>query len=274
MEPCPGKTMGITDLRKAHEQLQHSKLLATLGEMLTDIANEVNNPLGSILLYSELLMAGEVLPQAREDLKVIHDEARRAAKTMTDLLNYYRQEKPEVCQLEINKILNDLFRTRCQVDRMSGITITFNLHNEPLPVEGNLSQLNQLFINLIVNAEEALIKTGGGNITLTTRRESEWVQICFADNGLGIPPEYLQRIFYPFFTTKQAVAGTGLGLSTCYNIVTSHQGLISVENNKTGGATITVEFPLIDTCEKNTSPRRCQENRFVSSMMETNRAGR
>lgn len=242
--------MGITDLRKAKEQLQHSRLLATLGEMLTGIANEVNNPLGSILLYSELLMAGEASPQTREDLKVIHDEARRAARTMTDLLNYYRQEKLEVHRLEINRVLDDLFRARCDAYRVRNITITFNLHNGPLPVEANLSQLNQLFTNLMTNAEEALTKTGRGNITLTTLREGEWVQILFADDGPGIPPEYLQRIFYPFFTTKQAVAGTGLGLSTCYNIVTNHKGLIHAANNEKGGTTIIVEFPLADTREK------------------------
>jgi len=242
--------MGITDLSKFQEQQQHSQLLATLEEMLTGIANEVNNPLGSILLYSELLMAGEVLPQAREDLKVIHDEARRAARTMTDLLNYYRQEKPEVSQLEVNGILYDLFGTRRQSDRVRNITLTLNLHKGMLPIEGNLSQLNQLFMNLMANAEEALAKTGGGSITLTTRREGEWVQILLTDDGPGIPPEYIQRIFYPFFTTKQASTGTGLGLSTCYKIVTRHKGLIHAENNKTVGATITVEFPLADIPDK------------------------
>lgn len=250
MEQGRGRTTEITDLRKVQEQLRHSQLLATLGEMLTGIANEVNNPLGSILLYSELLMANEVSPQTKEDLKVIHEEARRAARTMTDLLNYYRQEKPEVCQLEINRVLNDLFYARCHTNRACDITMTFNLHNGPLPVEGDLSQLNQLFTNLMVNAEETLTKTGGGNITLTTRREGEWVQVLFSDDGPGIPPEYLQRIFYPFFTTKQAVAGSGLGLSTCYNIVTSHQGLIRAENNEKGGATFTVEFPLADAHER------------------------
>ena len=109
--------MGITDLSKVQEQLRHSQILATLGEMLTGIANEVNNPLGSILLYSELLMAGEVSPQTKDDLKIIHDEARRAARTMTDLLNYYRQEEPKVCRLEINCLLKELFLTRFNTDR-------------------------------------------------------------------------------------------------------------------------------------------------------------
>ena len=238
------------DLRKVQEQLRRSQMLATLGEMLTGIANEVNNPLGSILLYSELLMAGEVSSQMKEDLKVIHEEAGRAARTMTDLLNYYRQEKPEVCQLEINSILNDLFLTRFNTDRVHGIKTNLNLRDSPLTIEGNLSQLNQLFTNLIVNAEEAVTKSGGGNITITTRREGEWAQVMFIDDGPGIPPKHLERIFYPFFTTKQAADGTGLGLSTCCNIATTHKGLIHAENNKTGGAAITVEFPLADIYEK------------------------
>ena len=266
--------MGITELRKSQEQQRHSQLLATLGEMLTGIANEVNNPLGSILLYSELLMAGEVTPQTREDLKVIHDEARRAARTMTDLLNYYQQKESEVRPLEINGILYDLFGTRHQSDRVRNITLTLNLHEGALPVEGNLSQLNQLFMNLMANAEEALAKTGGGSITLTTRKEGEWVQILLTDDGPGIPPEYLQRIFYPFFTTKQASTGTGLGLSTCYNIVTWHKGLIHAENNKTGGATVTVEFPLADIPDKIPVHEDTRDTGSFGSLTEANITGR
>jgi signal transduction histidine kinase len=254
METGPGETMGIADLRKAQEQRQHSQLLATLGEMLTGIANEVNNPLGSILLYSELLMAGDLSPQTKEDLKVIHDEARRAARTISDLLNYHRQEEPEVERLEINSVLDDLFRMRCHVDRARNITITLNPYDRPLPVEGNLSQLNQVFLNLMANAEEALIQTGGGSITIITWREGEWVQILFADDGPGIPRQHLQRVFHPFFTTKRAATGSGLGLSTCYNIITRHKGLIRAENNEAGGATIIVELPLAYTCEKTPLP--------------------
>jgi two-component system NtrC family sensor kinase len=246
MEQDLRKTMGTRELRKAQEQLLHSQVLATLGEILTGIANEVNNPLGSILLYSELLMAGEVSPQTKDDLKIIHEEARRAARTMTDLLNYYRQEEPEVCRLEINCLLNDLFLTRFNADREHDININLDLWDSPLTIEGNLAQLNQLFTNLITNAEEAVTKTGGGHITIATRREGEWIRVLFIDDGPGIPPEYLKRIFHPFFTTKQATTGTGLSLSTCYNIVTSHKGLIYAENNETTGAVITVEFPLVD----------------------------
>jgi signal transduction histidine kinase len=242
--------MGIVDLKKVQEQRQHSQLLATLEEMLTGIANEVNNPLGSILLYSELLMAGDISPQTKEDLKVIHDEARRAARAMSDLLNCHRQEQPEVQQLEMNRILDDLLRTRCRADTVCGITITFNPYDRLLPVEGDLSQLNQVFMNLMANAEEAVIQTGGGSITITTRREGEWVQVLFADDGPGIPQQQLQRVFHPFFTTKRAATGSGLGLSTCYNIITRHKGLIRAENNEAGGATIIVELPLAYTCEK------------------------
>jgi signal transduction histidine kinase len=258
MEKGPERTTRIADLRKAKEQLRHSQLLATLGEMLTGIANEVNNPLGSILLYSELLMAGEASPQTKEDLKVIHDEARRAARAMTDLLNYYREDEPELSRLEINSLLNDLFHTHSHTDSVPDINITLNLQESPLLVKGNLVQLNQLFTYLIINAEEVLTKTGGGNITVTTRREGAWLQVLIADNGPGIPPECLERIFYPFFTTRQAASGTGLGLSTCYKIVTSHKGLIHAENNEAGGATFTVELPLADSQEEIPAHEDCK----------------
>ena len=99
-------------------------------------------------------------------------------------------------------------------------------------------------MNLILNAEEALEESNGGNILITTRKDDEWAKISVADNGPGISPENLQQIFYPFFTTKPTGKGTGLGLSTCYGIVTAHKGLIRAETNETGGATFVIELPL------------------------------
>ena len=242
--------MEITDLIKLQEQSRHSQLLATLREMMAGIANEVNNPLGSILLYSQLLMAGDASPQTKKDLKVIHDEARRAARVMSYLLTYCRQERLEVRRIDINSILEKFLCTHCHSETAHNITITTDLQDGPLPVKGDSSQLNQLFMNLMRNAEEALKQADGGHITITTRREGEWVKVSITDDGPGIPPGNLQRIFYPFFTTKQAGEGSGTGLSTCHSIVTSHKGLIRAENNKNSGATFTVELPLADTPEK------------------------
>jgi two-component system NtrC family sensor kinase len=102
-------------------------------------------------------------------------------------------------------------------------------------------------MNLILNAEEALEESNGGNISITTRIDDEWAKISIADNGPGIPQENLKQIFYPFFTTKPTGKGTGLGLSTCYGIVTAHKGLIHAEKNNMGGATFVIELPLAKT---------------------------
>jgi len=256
--------MEITDLRKLREQSRQSQLLATLREMMAGIANEVNNPLGSILLYSELLMAGDVSPQTQKDLKVIHDEAKRAAKAMTYLLTYCQQERPELRYLDINRILEKLLRMRHHSETAHNITITTDFQYGLLPVKGEPSQLNQLFMNLIVNAEESLKQVDGGHITVTTRREGKWVKISITDDGPGIPPENLRQIFYPFFTTKQNGEGSGLGLSTCHGIATSHKGLIHAENNRTGGATFIVELPLAEAPEKT---RTSEDARMAGSLV-------
>jgi len=233
-----------TELRKTREQLQHSQLLASLGEMTAGIAHEVNNPLGSVLLYSELLMTGDVPPQTRTDLEVIHDEAKRAARIMTDLLTYSRKVKYQVRRLDLHRILNKLLDMRRYTERVHNIAVSTDFAEGPLWVRGDSSQLKQLFMNLMLNAEEAVKESGSGHIKVTTLRDTEWVRISISDNGTGIPPENLRQIFYPFFTTRDVGEGTGLGLSTCYGIVTNHNGLIRAENNETGGATFIVELPL------------------------------
>ena len=131
------------------------------------------------------------------------------------------------------------------------------MQDGPLYVKGNSSQLTQLFINLVLNAEEALKESEGGNITLVTRTDGEWAKVSISDDGVGIPLENLGQVFYPFFTTKQVGEGTGLGLSTCYGIVTGHNGLIKAENNDAGGAIFTVELPLAPaTREKGSTPAK------------------
>jgi len=234
----------ITDLRKTQEQLQHSQLLASLGEMTAGIAHEVNNPLGSVLLYSELLMAGDVPQQTKSDLKVIHDEAKRAARIMTDLLTYSRRVKYQVRRLDLHRILEKLLEMRRYTERVHNIVVTTDFAEGPLWVRGDSSQLKQLFMNLMLNAEEAVKESGSGQIKVTTSKDNEWVRIYFKDNGKGIPPENLKQVFFPFFTTKDVGEGTGLGLSTCYGIVTNHNGLIHAENNEDGGAAFIVELPL------------------------------
>ncbi len=249
----------ITERKQAQEQLQHSQLLASLGEMTAGIAHEVNNPLSSVLLYSELLMGSDVPSQIKKDLKVIHDEAKRAAMIMTDLLTYSRRVESQMRRLNLHGILKKVLDMRRYEEKVQNITVSANLLDGPLYVKGDSAHLMQVFMNLILNAEEALREGNGGNIIITTQIDREWGKVSVADDGTGIPEENLERVFYPFFTTKQVGEGTGLGLSVCYGIVTAHGGLIHAENNKMGGATFTVELPLAETRRQGSSPRRMSE---------------
>ena len=245
----------VTELKKTQEQLQHSQVLASLGEMTAGIAHEVNNPLGSILLYSELLMNNDVPAKVKKDLRVIHNEARRTTRIMTDLLTYGRRIQPHMRRSDLHKILRGILEMRRYQQKVQNINVTTNLTHGPLYIKGDSSQLTQVFLNLILNTEEALRKSNGSHITVTTQVDEEWAKVSIADDGTGIPEEHLSQVFYPFFSTKKVGKGIGLGLSTCYGIVTAHGGLIHAENNEMGGATFTVELPLAEARGQGRLPR-------------------
>ncbi len=228
------------------EQVRHSQVLASLGEMTAGISHEVNNPLASIILLSEVLLADEMPKQTRRDIKVMQGEAKRAANIMRDLLTYSRRVQPRMRRVDLHGLIKKVMDIRQYQEKVRNITITNNLLKGPLYVNGDSSQLTQVLVNLVMNAEEALKESKEGSIVVTSQVDGERVKLSIADNGTGIPEENLNQIFNPFFTTKEVGKGTGLGLSTCYGIVTAHGGLIHTENNNMGGATFTVELPLAE----------------------------
>ncbi|MFC2039162.1 sensor histidine kinase [Chloroflexota bacterium] len=230
--------------KQAEEQLQYSQLLSSLGKMTAGIAHEVNNPLGSILLYSELLLTSDLPLQAKKDLRVIHDESKRAAKVMTALLTYSRRLKPQMRRLNLNTVLKKALAMREYEQKVQNIAVSANLIEKSIHVNGDSSQLMQVFINILLNAEEALAEYNSGKIMISTRIEGSRVLVSMADNGIGIPQKMLKQVFFPFYTTKTVGDGTGLGLSTCYGIIATHSGLIYAENNDTGGTTVIVDLPL------------------------------
>lgn len=234
----------LTERKKMEEQLQHSQLLSSLGEMTPGIVHEVNNPLSSILIYSEILMGSDVSRQTKKDLRIIHNEAKRATGVVRQLLMYSRRAEPKKRCLDLHGILKKALDMRLYREKVQNIIVYTNLLTGPVYVRGDSSQLTQVFINLMLNAEEALKGRSDGKIVVTTKIEGERVEVSIADSGTGIPEEDLKQVFYPFFTTKSAEEGTGLGLSTCYGIVTSHNGMIHAENNEMGGAIFTVQLPL------------------------------
>ena len=234
----------MAEMNRNRQQVQDASLLASLGEMVAGIAHEVNNPLGSILLYSELLLASDTAAETRKDLRVIRAEAKRAAGIMTKLLTYARSSPPRRRRMNLLRPLRKVLELRRYQQKVHNITAAFDTANEALNVKGNSGQMMQVFMNLIINAEDALKEKGSGKIIITAERDHNWARVSVADNGKGISAENLRRIFHPFFTTKEIGVGTGLGLSVCYGIVTSHGGVIRVENNAMGGATFVVELPL------------------------------
>jgi signal transduction histidine kinase len=236
--------------KRLQEELYLSSRLASIGELAAGVAHEVNNPLGIILLYSETLMASDVSPHVKRDLRVVRDEAKRATKIMKDLLTYGRKAKSQMRRLDLHGVLKKVLDMRRYEEKVQNISVATNFHSGPLYVQGNSSQLVQVFINLVLNAEEAVRKAKSGNIVVTTGKRGRRAEVSVADDGPGIMKGNLSQVFHPFFTTKRVGEGTGLGLSTCYGIITNHGGLIHVENNKMGGATFTVELPLVKAGRK------------------------
>lgn len=240
-----GVARDISERRRMEKQLQQTQLLASLGEMTAGIAHEINNPLGSILLFSELMMKSNVSRQMKKDLRVIHGEATRAARIMTDLLTFSLGTISETRRSNLHRIINKVLEMRRYAQSVQNISASTNLDKTPVYINCVPSQLKHVFMHLVLNAEEVLQKQNGGHIIITTRKYGEWVRISIADDGPGIAEEHLQGVFHPFYTTKEPGDGTGLGLSTCHGIITTHGGLIHAENNRMGGATFTVELPMV-----------------------------
>ncbi|MDD5190570.1 MAG: PAS domain S-box protein [Dehalococcoidales bacterium] len=233
----------INDTKKNREQLGHAQLLLSLQEMTARIAHEVNNPLGSILLYSELLLAGEASPQLKKDLKIIHDEAKRAVNMMTNLLNYGRRTKTQLRRISLHRLLDEVIGIGKNQLQMKNISLTRQFGGEALFVQGDSRQLVQAFMNIILYVEETLKDTRHGEVTIITKQEKPWAKVIISDNGPGIPEEKIDRIFYPFFN-PDATEETGLHLSVSYGIITDHKGLLRVENNAHGGSSFIIELPL------------------------------
>jgi two-component system NtrC family sensor kinase len=232
-------------LRETHLQLASSEKLASLGKLAAGIAHEINNPMGGILIYASLMM--EDLPEddpKRLDLARIVQEAGRCKEIVKSLLEFARQSEPKMEPVDINRAITDgLFFLEKQAS-FYNIRIVKKL-DPSLPFAlGSGSQLKQVFMNITVNAAEAM--HGSGTLTISTTFSPELgnISIEFTDTGEGIPEENLSRIFDPFFTTKEVGKGTGLGLSTAYGIIEDHGSKLKVKSNVGEGTTFIIELPV------------------------------
>jgi PAS domain S-box-containing protein len=235
----------ITEQKRQRERLMMTDRLASLGELAAGTAHELNNPLTSIIGFSQLLMEKEVPDDIREDLNLIQNEAQRAANVTKNLLTFARRHAPAKQPNQINSIIEDVLALRAHVQKTSAIEVNRRLAPDLPELMVDYFQMQQVFLNIIINAEYFMTQAHGrGTLTVTTERRDSAVTVSIADDGPGIPAENLRRIFDPFFTTKEAGKGTGLGLSICHGIVTEHGGHIYARSQLGKGATVFVELPI------------------------------
>ena len=234
----------ITDSAVLRDKLVHAEKMAAVGQLVSGVAHEVNNPLTAILGFADLLMENADLPEtARKDLRVILQEAQRTKQIVQNLLSFARQMPPERNPVQLNTILRRTIQLRSYDFNSHGIDVVEYL-DEGLPeVIGDAHQLQQVFLNILNNAYDAVHEVGRpARIEIMSTKAGDAVEVSFCDNGNGISQP--DKIFDPFFTTKEVGKGTGLGLSICYGILKEHGGEILCHNN-TGrpGATFIVRLP-------------------------------
>jgi len=234
----------ITDSSELRGKLVHAEKMAAVGQLVSGVAHEVNNPLTAILGFADLLLENPDLPAtALKDLRVILQEAQRTKQIVQNLLSFARQMPPQRNPVQLNLILRRTIQLRSYDFNSHGVEIIEHL-DEGLPdVIGDAHQLQQVFLNILNNAYDAVHEVGRpARIEIISTRVGDAVEVSFSDNGYGI--SHPDRIFDPFFTTKEVGKGTGLGLSICYGIVKEHAGEILCHNNTDGpGATFIVRFP-------------------------------
>ncbi len=234
----------VTDAASLQSKLMHAEKMAAVGQLVSGVAHEVNNPLTAILGFADLLMENAEVPEsARKDLRVILQEAQRTKQIVQNLLSFARQMPPQRKALQLNPILRRTVQLRSYDFQSHGVEVVEHLDQELPSVIGDSHQLQQVFLNILNNAYDAVSEPGrAARIEIATTRKGNAVEISFRDNGPGI--SHPDRIFDPFFTTKEVGKGTGLGLSICYGIVHEHGGEILCYNNTGGqGATFVVSLP-------------------------------
>jgi len=235
----------VTERRKIEEQLILTDRLASVGQLAAGIAHELNNPLTGVIGFSDLLLERDLPADVKEDLKTVNQEAKRAVNIVKGLLAFAREQRTEKTLVQINTIIQGVLQIRSYEQRVSNIEVDARLAPALSLVMGNGVQLQQVFINIIVNAEQAIIEAHGrGKLTIVTEQVGDMVRASITDDGPGISPANMKLLFTPFFTTREVGKGTGLGLSICHGIVTEHGGKLHAESELGKGATFVIELPI------------------------------
>jgi PAS domain S-box-containing protein len=236
----------LTDHKKMTEKLVRADRLSSLGEMAAGLAHEINNPLTGVIGLSQLIVERPgIADNVREDVCSINKEANRAAGILKDFLIFARGQKPDMRAGNINDVIESVLKLRLTYMRKSGIEVYTDLSKDLPPLMMDVSQIQQVLLNIILNAEYFMIESHKkGTLKVSTSRHDSVVRSVFQDDGPGIPAEILPSIFDPFFTTKEPGKGTGLGLSISYGIISEHNGNIFAESKPGHGASFIIELPI------------------------------
>ncbi len=235
----------LHQLKDTEEELVKSERLAATGKITAQISHEVNNPIHNI--QSCLQTALKRFPPgtpSRDLLEVAFEETERLSKLTRQLLDFYRTSvvKEEFQPVDFNAVISDVIASSRQMLHEAGVAVRLDLEDGLPPISGSSDKLKQVILNLVINAKDAM--RGGGNLAISTSRDTDGVTVSVSDTGVGIPPENIHRIFDAFFTTKSKVSGVGLGLSVTYGIVKQHGGTIEVRSVPNGGTSFTLRFPI------------------------------
>jgi signal transduction histidine kinase len=245
--------VGVTEYKQA-EIIQRkvqgdpglSGQLAFIGRVASDIAHEINNPLTIVIGCSKMLMEKDVPEDIKEDLQVINESAQHVAGIVRRLLASASQSKPGREYAEINTLLSRVLRLRAHEMNIHNVVVMTRLDPDLPWTMVDAGQIQQVFLNIILNAEQAMVKAhNGGHLRVKTEQVGDFIRTTFKDDGIGIAEEDLPKLFDPFFTTKEVGEGMGLGLSISYGIIQEHNGRIYARGRPGKGATFVVELPIV-----------------------------
>ena len=227
-------------------ELSLTSRLASIGEVAAGITHEINNPLTGVIAFAQMLMQMDVPKNMREAVEVIHDGANRVVGIVDKLLTFARRNRPDKEYADINDILTNTLAMRSYEMRINNINVSYDLDEDLPKTMANIGKLQQVFLNIIVNAEQAMGRAhDGGEFSVRTERIDDKIHVSLADDGPGIPEGIIDKLFDPFFTTRIDDGGTGLGLSISYGIVKEHDGRIYVRSVPDKGATFVIDLPIV-----------------------------
>ena len=245
-----GMAKDITARLHMERQLQQADKLASLGQISTGLAHEINNPLGVMLGYTQLLLRDNTPgTQIYDDLKTIEKHARNCKTVVEDLLKFARGTRTTKSSIDVNSCIAEVISLLGHQFELDNITVDTRLDGSLPTLIADGEKLKQVFMNLLMNAKQAI--SGEGLIQVGTRLDSSGrnLLVSISDNGCGIPARQIDRIFDPFFTTKPVGEGTGLGLSVSYGIIQDHDGRIEVDSRPGMGSTFTLVLPVAEVAE-------------------------